>query len=457
MTIKVKGEVFCVVGLGQSGLAAARMLRARGAEVRAYDARSREELGLAALELFELDIALVTGELDEAAFRGVTQVVISPGVPPKRVRELAQAAGATVTGELELASRLVSGPIVAIAGTNGKSTVTRMLGDILERGARPVFVGGNLGAPLSEVVDTAAAGPDGVLSVEVSSFQLETVELFRAHIALLLNITDDHLDRYEDFADYAAAKGRVFAAQTVDDYALVPADDALIAGLAEAGPGHIEYFGGEHGLVRIEHEMLVSRDGSLAMPVSELGVSGAHNLVNACAAASAALLLGVVPAEIVEALRNFKGLPHRMQTVVDFGGVRFVDDSKATNVGAAVAALEGFGSGPGRVVWVAGGRDKGGSYEPLLEPITRVGRAIVCIGEAGPKIARALRPTGVRIERAATMEEAVRLSSRLASEGDTVLLAPACSSYDMFKTYAHRGDAFAGAARALSLANEEED
>ncbi|NOY89682.1 MAG: UDP-N-acetylmuramoyl-L-alanine--D-glutamate ligase [Deltaproteobacteria bacterium] len=445
----LKNEVFCVVGLGRSGCAAVRLLRRKGAQVRAYDARSREELSQVWSELEALGAEMHSGQLSAELFAGVSRVVLSPGVPPAEARRFATAVRAEVLGEVELASRFIQGQLVAITGTNGKSTVTRMLGDILERGAGPVFVGGNLGTPLSEAVDTDAAGPEGVLVVEVSSFQLEAVKEFHAHVAVLLNVTDDHLDRYQDFAAYAAAKGRVFAAQTAEDFALVPDGDAFVTSLAKTGDAEVLHFAGERSVVRMEGDALLSRDGALRLPLAELGVSGQHNAIDACAAASAALLLGAPVENIDAALRDFRGLPHRMQLICERAGVRFVDDSKATNVGAAAAALRGFGSGDARVVLIAGGRDKGGTYAPLVEPLMRVGRAIVCIGEAAPKLERDLAQTSLPIRRAATMAEAVRLGFRLADAGDTVLLSPACSSYDMFATYAHRGDAFAGAARGL--------
>jgi len=449
MKMELDKDLFCVVGLGGSGRAAVRLLCSQGARVRGYDARAPKDLGDAAQELKKLGVELFTGELEATVFEGVSHVVLSPGVPPRAVRDLAEAAGAELLGELELSSRFLPGTFAAIAGTNGKSTVTQLLGDMLERGARPVFVGGNLGTPLSEAVAGPASGSDGLLVVEVSSFQLETVRHFHAHVAVLLNITDDHLDRYDDFADYAAAKGRVFAAQTADDFALVPEGDAFLTQLAAVGDAKVVHFGGEHSLVRIEGDVLLSTDGAFRFPLSDLAVTGRHNAIDACAAASAALLLGAPVEDIAAALREFRGLPHRMQLVCERRGVRYLDDSKATNVGAAAAALDGFLGSAGKVVLIAGGRDKGGSYAPLVEPLSKVGRAIVCLGEAAAKMERALGETDLPIRRTASMAEAVRVAASLAEPGDTVLLSPACSSYDMFVSYTHRGDAFAGAARAL--------
>ena len=430
MKMELDKDLFCVVGLGGSGRAAVRLLCSQGARVRGYDARAPKDLGDAAQELKKLGVELFTGELEATVFEGVSHVVLSPGVPPRAVRDLAEAAGAELLGELELSSRFLPGTFAAIAGTNGKSTVTQLLGDMLERGARPVFVGGNLGTPLSEAVAGPASGSDGLLVVEVSSFQLETVRDFHAHVAVLLNITDDHLDRYDDFA-------------------LVPEGDAFLTQLAAVGDAKVVHFGGEHSLVRIEGDVLLSTDGAFRFPLSDLAVTGRHNAIDACAAASAALLLGAPVEDIAAALREFRGLPHRMQLVCERRGVRYLDDSKATNVGAAAAALDGFLGSAGKVVLIAGGRDKGGSYAPLVEPLSKVGRAIVCLGEAAAKMERALGETDLPIRRTASMAEAVRVAASLAEPGDTVLLSPACSSYDMFVSYAHRGNAFAGAVRAL--------
>jgi UDP-N-acetylmuramoylalanine--D-glutamate ligase len=314
---------------------------------------------------------------------------------------------------------------------------------------RPTFVGGNLGTPLCEVVGSPAATGNGYVVVELSSFQLERIEKFRAHVGVLLNITDDHLDRYDGLADYAAAKGRLFATQRTGDFALAPSGDQLSLSMARVSAGTLVAFGGVDGEVAREGDALVDRVSGLRIPITELGIRGEHNISNAAAAALAARLAGVAPDAIASVLRSFKGLPHRMQHVASVQHVDYYDDSKATNVGAAVAALTGFARAKVKVVLIAGGKDKGGSYAPLREVLDKHGAGLVLIGEASDLIARAFVGTSLPIARANTMEEAVRAAHRLARWGESVVLAPACASFDMFRSYAHRGDVFRDAVLAL--------
>jgi UDP-N-acetylmuramoylalanine--D-glutamate ligase len=330
--------------------------------------------------------------------------------------------------------------------------VTTLVGDMCRRTGRPTFVGGNLGSPLVDAVDTPAAGPEGLVVVELSSYQLERVDRFRAHVGVLLNVTEDHLDRYASFADYVAAKGRMFHGQRRGDAAVVPAGDALCASLAEVSAASLHRFGSPDGEVRIDRGCVVNGSSSLALPVDALAVRGAHNYQNACAAALAARLAGVPAPMVTEALRAFRGLPHRMQPVGRVGGVDYLDDSKATNVGAAVAALDGLDMGEGRVVLVAGGMDKGGSYAPLRERLERVGRGLVLLGRAAPRIAEAFEGSSLPIEQVGSMDEAVARARAMAQPGDAVLLAPACSSFDMYRSYSERGEAFQRAVRAASPA-----
>jgi UDP-N-acetylmuramoylalanine--D-glutamate ligase len=291
-------------------------------------------------------------------------VVVSPGVPPLPQLDEAAAAGAWVVGEVELASWFVQAPIVGITGTNGKSTVTSLVGAMLERAGFATFTGGNLGTPLIDALGTPAAGPAGRMVVELSSYQLERVESLHVHVAALLNVTEDHLDRYPSFQAYQDAKARIFERQTSADYAVLPQGDALCVRLAQrgasGGAAQILTFGGARGSVRIEDGVLVDPGTGLSVPVEALRLAGAHNLANACAAALLARLAGAGPGPIAEVLRSFEGLPHRMVLVRELGGVRYFDDSKGTNVGAAATALDGFKQGPGKVVLIAGGKDKGG-------------------------------------------------------------------------------------------------
>jgi UDP-N-acetylmuramoylalanine--D-glutamate ligase len=378
-------------------------------------------------------------------------IVLSPGVPPMPQIDAARAAGVFVTGELELASWFVESTMVAITGTNGKSTTTTLCGAMLAANGRPTFVGGNLGTPLAEAVGTLAARAGGTCVVEVSSFQLETVRTFRPQVAVLLNISPDHLDRYPDFSEYLAAKQRIFAAQTASDFAVVNIDDANVETAARSIQSRCVLISTHRALGVggwLEGDSLCLRlpGGPIEYYPAQLpGLVGRHNQENALAALVASRLLGTLPAEARQALVSFRPLPHRMELVGDFNDIEFYDDSKGTNVGAVVAALDGF---PRKVVLIAGGRDKGGSYAPLAEVMKRYGRAAVLIGEAAPKIRAVLAPV-VPVEMAEDMDEAVQLASNLAERGDAVVLSPACSSFDMFRDYHHRAEVYRIAVQTL--------
>jgi UDP-N-acetylmuramoylalanine--D-glutamate ligase len=317
-----------------------------------------------------------------------------------------------------------------------------------QRSGRATFVGGNLGTPLVDVVQTPAAH-GGYVVVELSSYQLERVERLRVQVAALLNVTEDHLDRYASFEAYARAKGNIFRCQRAGDYAVVPAGDALCQQLAAAGPATLQLFGGADGAVRVERGVIIDALNGPLLPVSALRITGDHNVSNACAAALCARLAGVPHADIVAVLHSFSGLPHRMVHVADVDGVAFYDDSKATNVGASVAAIDGLAPRVGKIVLIAGGKDKGGDYATLRERMAQSGRGVVLIGEARPIIARALAGAAYPIEEADSLEAAVAQAAALAKPGDAVLLAPACASFDMFRSYAHRGDVFQAAVHAL--------
>jgi UDP-N-acetylmuramoylalanine--D-glutamate ligase len=446
---ELRAKRVLVVGLGESGLGAVRLLAAQGARVVANDARAESELGPRAAAARDAGAELALGGHDPNLFTSVDLIVVSPGVPPSDALDAADAAGVPVVGEVELASWFLASTVIAITGTNGKSTVTTLVGEMCRGTGRPTFVGGNLGTPLSHAVGTPAAGPDGLVVAELSSFQLERVDRFRAHVAVLLNVTEDHLDRYPSFGAYAAAKGRIFHGQRRGDAAVVPVGDALCESLAAVSPSSIHRFGSPGGEVRVDDGSIVNGTSSLALPIAALAVRGTHNLQNACAAALAARLAGVSVQAVTGVLQGFRGLPHRMQLVGSSGGVEYLDDSKATNVGAAVAAIDGLADRGGRVVLIAGGVDKGGSYAPLRQRLEATGRGVVLIGEATARIAAALEGWDAPMLRASSMEEAVQAARGLALPGDTVLLAPACSSFDMFRSYAERGDAFQRAVRSL--------
>lgn len=448
--MELQGQRVLVVGLGKSGLSAVRVLRGAGANVIVNDLRDEAQLGDAAQAAKRLGARLELGAHDPQLFTSVDKIVISPGVPALPALAAAAAADVPILSEVELAAYFIepAATVIGITGTNGKSTVTTLVAEMCQASGRPTFVGGNLGTPFCDVAGTPAA-KGGYVVVELSSYQLERVEKLRVHVGALLNITEDHLDRYPTFAAYVDAKAQLFRCQRVEDAAVVPSGDALCERLAAAGPAKVYAFGGNQAAVHIEHGRIVDDVTGPVLDVSELRMRGVHNLQNACAAALCARLAGVRRAEIAPVLRNFTGLPHRMAYVATLGGVTYYDDSKATNVGATVAALDGLAPEVKRIVLIAGGKDKGGDYAPLRARLQACGRAVVLIGEARPIIERALAGAAYPVQAATSMEDAVARAQRLAAPGDAVLLAPACASFDMFRSYAHRGDVFQAAVRQL--------
>lgn len=451
--IDLQGKNVVVVGLGRSGLAAARVCASKGARVTVTDKRSPAALGESVAKL-PPDTRLELGGHVEATFLGADLIVLSPGVPEVPALTAAIRAGVPVTGEMELASWFTRGTLVVITGTNGKSTTTTLCGNIVRASGYPTFVGGNLGDPLGDAVDTRAAAPGGILVVEASSFQLETIEALHPRIAVLLNVTPDHLDRYLSFEAYAAAKARIFARQNASDFAVVNADDAVARRCAEVGNARRLGFSTSQKLTEggwLEGDALSIRlpGGDVERyPTNNPSLVGRHNHENALAALLAGRLAGATPSEARRSLLEFRALPHRMELVAEARGVEYYDDSKGTNVGAVTAALSGF---PRPVVLIAGGRDKGGDYAPLAEVFARVGRAVVLIGEAAGRMAESFAKVvpAEKILRARTLEEAVELAAGLAVRGDAVVLSPACSSFDMFRDYGHRAEVFRGAVRTV--------
>ncbi len=446
--MELSGNKTMVVGLGETGLAVVRFVTERGARVRVNDRRDAQALGVAATEAEALGAELVLGGHPDSAFQDLDLIVVSPGVPPLAQLDEAEQRGVPVVGEVELAARFIEAPVVAITGTNGKSTVTTLIGEMCRHLGRPVFIGGNLGRPMIEAAGTDAGAQGGLVIVELSSFQLERVSQMKAHVAILLNITPDHLDRYPSFQAYAAAKARIFERQGAEDFAVLPADAPDLRELTK-NDGTVVSFGGQDGDVRLVDAVLIDTQSSLRVPVAELRIRGSHNVSNACAAALAARLLGVRDDDIGSVLREFKGLAHRMQYVRSVDGVEYIDDSKATNVGAAVASIDGLTGSKGKIVLIAGGVDKGGSYQPLRQRLAEEGRAAVVLGEAASLLERAFAGSSIELRRATSMSDAVTQAAALARPGDTVLLAPACSSFDMFRSYAERGDHFQRAVETL--------
>ncbi len=443
-----------VAGFGRSGQAAARLLAAHGVACTVVDARPREALaaGLAALPA---GTAYAAEDGAGPALAGADLVVISPGIDTRKPPYAgALAAGAPFLSELELGWRFVEAPLVAITGSNGKSTATALAGALLAGSGLDARVCGNIGTPLCDALAEQTAATRFV--VEVSSFQLEQVRAFAPDVAVLLNITPDHMDRYDSLAAYAAAKERIFTAQTPAGRAILCTDDpgaaAVAARLAarEGGPRRVAVSAapqdpgidaawpdGEHLAVRL--------DGTLRRPArrDDLPLPGPHNLLNALAAVAAALAAGAGEAAVAPALRAFRPLPHRLEPVGEAGGAAWVNDSKATNVESARMALRSFPAG--RVVILLGGRDKGGDFAALVPDLADRAHRVICLGEAGPRIAAALAgPLAGRValEVAADMEEAVARAAAAARRGDTVLLAPACASFDAYRNFEERGEHF---------------
>ena len=442
--MELSGKRVVVVGLGKSGVAAAKLCLARGAQVVGTDSAPAEKLSP---EAKALGIELVLGGHAGAGFETAQLIVVSPGVPNLPELTRAELLGVEVIGELELASRFIEAPIVAIGGTNGKSTTTTLVGDMFLAGGLNAFVGGNLGTPCAE----ATSGNFDVVVFEVSSFQLERVPSFKPRVSVLLNISEDHLDRYPSFLAYAEAKGNAFAAQSPDDFAIVPEGDTDSWAQARRGRGTVLCFGNYGDYVVSGRAVTETRTGEV-YDLEQSALHGRHNLGNAAAAIAAARALDLDPAAIRRALARFRPLPHRMAKVATLAGVTFYDDSKGTNVGASVTALRGLTEPRG--VLIAGGRDKGGAYEPLVAALEAKGRAVIVLGEAADRIAEAVG-SRVPLERASSMQDAVNKAFGRAQAGDAVLLSPACSSFDMFKSYADRGEQFVSAVERLAQSSAE--
>jgi UDP-N-acetylmuramoylalanine--D-glutamate ligase len=442
----LRGKKVMVIGLARTGTETARFLVSQGAEVIVSDARPAEELKAPMETLSGLPIRYHLGGENRRWMAGVDCVIPSPGVPMENgLLQEAIKRGLPVLSEVELASRFIRAPLIAITGTNGKSTTTTLIGEILKASGSNVFVGGNLGAPM---IEFASSEWDwGV--IEISSFQLEWVEQFRPRIAILLNLTEDHLDRYKSFTAYCKTKERIFAAQEQDDCAILNRDDPRVWAARAGLRARIISI----GLAEVEEgvfpraDEIVWRDDSSeeTFPLRRVRLEGVHNLENMMAAIAATKAAGVSRAAIQQALESFPGLEHRLEFVREKDGVRYFNDSKGTNVGAVVKSLASF-SAP--VILLAGGVDKGGDYGPLKEGINQKVRRLVLFGAAKEIIDRALgRLTEtVMVE---SLEAAVLDAAEHARPGDVVLLSPACSSFDMFRNYADRGTTFKRLVQAL--------
>jgi UDP-N-acetylmuramoylalanine--D-glutamate ligase len=438
--LAVDGRRVVVVGAARSGIAAAELLVRRGAVVTLTEARDGFD---ESARLRELGVQLELGGHKPSTLAAADLVVTSPGVDVEQpLFDAAKRRGVEILGELELAWRGINGRVIAITGTKGKSTTTTLIGRMLRAGGRHVLVGGNIGVPLSTQVDDSA--PETIHVVEASSFQLETTTTFRPWIALWLNFADDHLDRHPSVDAYAAAKARIFANQTADDWAVVNADDRVVmersAHIAARRMVFSPAGSAASGFV-VDGDWIVRRTTTGAdrlIPTAAVELAGRHMLNNVVAASAVTWLAGISPPDMVEGLRGFRGLEHVMEPAGEIGGVRFVNDSKATNIEAALRSIESFPSG---VVAILGGRYKGGDFRDLRSALGSRGRAVVAIGEAAPRVREALSDV-LPLSEAASMRDAVEHGYEAARPDGVVLLAPACSSFDWFRDYAERGRTF---------------
>lgn len=445
------GQRVVVVGLARSGVAAAEYLAREGARVVATDSKGTGELSPEALRLTEKGIELQAGGHRRESFTTADMVVVSPGVPwDQPDLQAARAAGVEVIAELELGARAITGPMAAVTGTKGKSTTTAALGAMLAAGGGDVRVGGNIGLPLCSLLEGATSATQWVL--EVSSFQLEGTARFHPRLAVFLNLAADHLDRHASFAEYADAKARIFANQDASDWAVVNADDPQVMERARKGRARLLPFGATapaSGDAAFLHDggAYLRREGSTErlFALDEVKVPGAHLALDLLVAGASARVLGAPAAQVRRAVREFRGIEHVLERVEEIAGVTFYNDTKATNVEAARRSIESFTT---PVIVILGGHYKGGDFGDLAGPLRAHGRAVMAIGEAAARVEQALGST-LPVVRCGTLEAAVDEAFARAQPGDTVLLAPACASFDMFRDYAARGRAFKQAVRAL--------
>ncbi len=456
--MELKGRNVVVLGLGDTGLSMTRWLARHGAVVRVADSRS-EPPHAATLGRELPQVRLATGAFTEKTLSGADLIAISPGID-RRESVIADAVkrGVPLAGDVELFAQAIAAdarlgktPVLAVTGSNGKSTVTAMAGAMCRAAGRETVVAGNIGLPVLDALAAIGAGgvAPQVFVLELSSFQLESTHSLEPAAAAMLNLTEDHLDRYDGMADYAAAKARVFAGGSVQ---VLNRDDRWSMGMARAGRTTFTFGLGkphadsEWGIAPGRGAGMLARGAHPLMAVHELPLAGLHNAANALAAHALAHAIGLPDEPLAAALREFQGLPHRVQKVAEIGGVAFYDDSKGTNVGATVAALTGMGR---PVVLIAGGDGKGQDFAPLAPALASHARAVVLIGRDADRIARAIAESGVPDVRAGGMEEAVQTAFRASRAGDAVLLSPACASFDMFRNYEHRAEVFIAAVRRL--------
>ena len=452
--IDLAGKRVLVVGLARTGVVTALFSAGYGATVTATDERPETDLQETAAKLRAAGVTLEFGGHRAESFLEQDLIVVSPGVPAKLPElELARARGTPVWSEIELAWRFLRGKLIAITGSNGKTTTTSLVAHILQTAGIPTLIGGNIGTPLLALVENSM---DTTVTVaEISSFQLETIEKFRPEIGVLLNLTPDHLDRHASFDEYALAKMRMFENQLERDIAILNADDPEITKRMPTKP-HIFWFSRKKRVAAgafLRDEQIFFRNEGSEVALGrrdEISLRGEHNVENALAACAAAYLAGADPAAIASGIKTFKGVEHRLEFVAEVSGVQFYNDSKATNVDAAVKAIEAF---PGPLIVILGGKDKGSPYTPLRELLRERARMAILIGAAADKIAEDLGDA-VPLESGGTLDRAVHLAMQNAHPGDTVLLAPSCSSFDQFENYEHRGRTFKDLVASLENQNQ---
>ena len=446
----LNGKRALVVGLGKSGVASALFMKSHGARVTVSDTKSGDELRNEIPVLLDHGITVETGGHGDRTFRGQDLIVVSPGVPvdaPPLVQ--ARSLGETVIGEIELAAQFLPGPIVAITGSNGKTTTTTLTGEILTASDIPTLVGGNIGTPAISLAERAK--PDTIVVLEISSFQLETIQTFRPKIAVVLNVTPDHLDRHRTFEIYTDAKARIFENQQGSDFAVLNADDPTCVAMGARTRAQVFWFSRQKEVQQgawVRDGNIVFRDSKgqrEILQVSEIPLKGAHNLENVLAAVCTGVLMGCAPEKIRKAVRDFKAVEHRLEFVATIDGVDYYNDSKATNVDATIKALESF---PANIHLILGGKDKGSDYTVLNDLIRQRVKRIYTIGAAAAKIESQVK--GAEVVHTETLENAIRKAHVAAQSGDIVLLAPACASFDQFKSYEHRGKLFKDIVRGLA-------
>ena len=445
--MEIAGRKTLVLGAGKSGIASARFLAERGAVVALHDKKAVEEWSDAARSLKESNnVGLISGDLPSWLLDQIDLVVISPGVPTNTIpARYVDRKDGEVIGEIELAYRFMKGRIVGITGSNGKTTTTTLIGGLLRNAGIQTQVGGNIGTPLLSLAEKSTGETWTV--AELSSFQLETIKEFRANVALCLNVTPNHLDRYDSFADYAAAKHRIFLNQTADDVAVLSADDSITSTWGDSLKANVVFFSVARELdegLFLRGRQLVCRANAKERVLTtrdQIFLRGLHNVENVLASFAAGLACGADPESMRDTVAGFKGVEHRIEFVDEIDGVKFYNDSKATSVDATSKALEALSESDGKTILILGGRGKNAPYAPLIDLIERSVRAIVLIGEDAGNIESQLRGHAEMI-RADSMDDAVKKSFELAESGDAVLLAPACASFDMFKSFEERGEVF---------------